>query len=78
MFESIHMWHGKVLEGETSRALGIQKEREVLSLHSRKTNDISAFEAYLKAKKEHDDRTEWFYRQVNGEDESSGFSGKAS
>ena len=60
MFESKMTRHQRLLEQEKSRPPGVLEEQAALSLHSRKTNDLSEFEAYLKAKKEHDERTAWF------------------
>ena len=54
MFESKMTRHQRLLKQEKSRAPGVLEEQAALPLHSRKTNDLSEFEAYLKAKKEHD------------------------
>ena len=63
ILESKQVRYSKVLEAEKSKAPGVMEEQEALSKHSRKTYDLTEFQAYLKAKKEHDDKTGWFYRQ---------------
>ena len=46
-----------MLEVEKLRAPGLLEAEQALSGHSRKTNHADEFIAYLKAKKEHDERT---------------------
>ncbi len=45
-------------------APGLLEAEQALSGHSRKTNNADEFIAYLKAKKEHDERPSSFYQQA--------------
>lgn len=63
MFKSQLTRHRRVLKVEKSKVLELLAEERALSLHSRKSNDIAEFEAYMKAKKVHNEITAPFYMQ---------------
>ena len=63
MFECQLTRHHRVLEVEKLKVPGLLAEERALSLHSRKSNDIAEFKAYMKTKKTHNKVTTSFYLQ---------------